>query len=134
MRYFIQTRVLSWAILSRAANYAALDWEKRSASYRQNQRRVVALAVFTHQLPPVAQQGMPSTPADGLIGYDTGSFCYSALAIFVWVPSAGQGAPAACHFFTLAANSSCGMGIAVLPSPGFQPHATSLSSVRCLTS
>ena len=46
----------------------------------------------------------------------------------------GQGAPAACHCFTLTANSSCGMGTGVLPSPGFQAHLTSLSSVRCSTS
>ena len=48
--------------------------------------------------------------------------------------SAGHGAPAACHAFTLAANSSWGIGIAFLPSPGFQPHMTNLSSVRCSTS
>lgn len=34
----------------------------------------------------------------------------------------GQGAPAARHRFTFAANSSCGMGTGVLPSPGFHPH------------
>ena len=47
---------------------------------------------------------------------------------------AGQGAPAACHCFTFAENSSCGMGTGVRPSPGFQPHITSLSSVKCSTS
>src|SRR6202046_2258327 len=46
---------------------------------------------------------------------------------------AGQGAPAACHAFTFAENSSCGVGTGVRPSPGFHPHITSLSSVRCST-
>ena len=34
---------------------------------------------------------------------------------------AGQGAPAACHCFTFAANSSCGIGTAVRPSPDSRP-------------
>src|SRR6266436_6896951 len=46
----------------------------------------------------------------------------------------GQGAPAACHALTFEANSSCGMGTGVRPSPGFHPHITNLSSVRCSTS
>jgi hypothetical protein len=46
----------------------------------------------------------------------------------------GQGAPAACDCFIFATNSSCGMGTGSLPSPGFQPNITNLSSVRCSTS
>src|SRR5260370_41169060 len=48
--------------------------------------------------------------------------------------SAGHGAPAACHRFTFAAYSSRDIGIGFRPSPGFQAHATNLSSVRCSTS
>jgi len=52
----------------------------------------------------------------------------------VYCQLAGHGAPAACHCFTFAENSSCGIGTGVRPSPGFHPHITILSSVKCSTS
>jgi hypothetical protein len=47
--------------------------------------------------------------------------------------SAGQAAPFAAHSLTFDANSSRDIDTAPRPGPGFQPHATSLSVVKCST-
>jgi hypothetical protein len=54
----------------------------------------------------------------------------------IWPPtgySAGQAAPFEAHCFTFAANASRDIGTGLRPEPGFQPHATSLSVVMCMT-
>jgi hypothetical protein len=47
--------------------------------------------------------------------------------------SAGHAAPPAAQVLTFVTNSSLGIGTGARPAPGFQPHATSLSSLMCST-
>src|SRR5258707_15779362 len=108
----------------------ALYW-----SIGRNELRI--LCIFSHNCLDIASpESLPVSyqrPFSLLISIRSHSaVLYGTVPVSAFVPvSGGHGAPAACHCFTFAENSSRGIGTVVRPSPRFHPHIANLSSVKC---